>query len=382
MADDKSGKPPPLMGATAIRPPDRVGMEKYTHIIYDPKNGTFFTRTPKSWALITIFYCIYYSCLAAFWMACMTIFLKIQINDKTPTWMLDDSIIGTKPGIGVRPSQADEEVDSGIFHIDDKFSWNHGTNEEQIQKAIKKDIDDLVKAKKWGSIKAIGGSKGYAYRAHDFFKAYGKNDSGDALTTCAGDAHQNADGYRSDKYKFCEFEMAKLGECRNFPYGYSESNLSPCVFLKLNRIMGLKPTPITADNAAEQDASLLKDDGAKKLLEDLKTQGYPAGVYIKCEGAYPADKEILRTGTMDMYPKAQGIENAAIIPLKYFPYDKKRDHNENPLVAVQFNGLFDTPLREGRLVHVICKAYYDQVVHSKKNKAGLVKFELYLNEKK
>jgi len=34
MADKQ---PPPLMGATAIRPPDRVGAEKYTHILYDPK---------------------------------------------------------------------------------------------------------------------------------------------------------------------------------------------------------------------------------------------------------------------------------------------------------------------------------------------------------
>ena len=59
MADDKSGKPPPLMGATAIRPPERVGAEKYTYILYDPKNGTILTRTPKSWALIILFYCVY-----------------------------------------------------------------------------------------------------------------------------------------------------------------------------------------------------------------------------------------------------------------------------------------------------------------------------------
>ena len=65
--------PPPLMGATAIRPPERKGAEAYTYLLYDPKNGTILTRTPKSWGLIILFYCIYYSCLAAFWLACMKI---------------------------------------------------------------------------------------------------------------------------------------------------------------------------------------------------------------------------------------------------------------------------------------------------------------------
>jgi sodium/potassium-transporting ATPase subunit beta len=128
MADDKSGKPPPLMGATAIRPPDRVGMEKYTHIIYDPKNGTFFTRTPKSWALITIFYCIFYSCLAGFFLAYLTIYLNIQINDKTPTWMLDESIIGTNPWIGVMPSHTHQLEKTVKFHVDKKYNCNKKNN--------------------------------------------------------------------------------------------------------------------------------------------------------------------------------------------------------------------------------------------------------------
>merc|ERR1739844_191086 len=145
-------------GATAIRPPERTGAEKYTYILYDPKNGTILTRTPKSWALIILFYCIYYSCLAAFWAACMTIFLKIQIDipgddGGRPTWTLGESIIGVRPGLGIRPAQTYEEVDSGIFSLDGKFEWAGG----DVQAAIDK---------------ALEGSKGYAFRAYEFFKAY------------------------------------------------------------------------------------------------------------------------------------------------------------------------------------------------------------------
>ena len=389
MADDKSGKPPPLMGATAIRPPDRVGHEKYTYILYDPKNGTVLTRTPKSWALIIIFYCIYYSCLAAFWIACMKIFLTIQINEVEPTWKLDESIIGINPGIGVRPSQTEEEVDTGIFLVDRKFAWDKGTDENEIEKRINKTLEDLKKAKKWADLKAVGGSEGYALRAHDFFHAYGKNDNGDALDNCEVDE----DGYRKAQGKFCPFDMSTLkstnkylvgqqmieSNCKDFPYGYSNSNLSPCVFLKLNRIMGLKPKPIKDKDA--QDDSLKKEDSAKEFLDQLEVKSYPDGVYIKCEGEYPADKEFLED-KLEVMPAAPGIKNTAIIPLKYFPYDKKRAHNENPLVAIQFKNVFNVKEREGRLVHIICRAYYDKVIHSKKDKAGLVKFEIYLNKKK
>lgn len=387
MADDKSGKPPPLMGATAIRPPDRVGAEKYTYILYDPKNGTILTRTPKSWALIILFYCVYYSCLAAFWIACMTIFLKIQINPDEPTWKLDKSIIGTNPGIGVRPSQTDKKVDSGIFAIDTNFTWGHGPNEEKIAAAIKTDEEALKKEGISGGIKAIGGSKGYAYRTHDFFKAYGDNEEKTKDGMKCNSTHLKEGGYRSAKNKFCIFDLATLGVCKNFPYGYSSESLAPCIFLKLNRIMGLEPVPISAKNKDKQDASLLKDDSAQKFLTQLantKPTPYAPAVYIKCEGAYPADKEALYK-KMEMFPEAPGIDNTAKIDLKYFPYDKKRKHNENPLVAIKFNGLFVKPKTgpgAGRLVHIICKAYYDKVVHSKKDKAGLVKFELYLDESK
>jgi len=372
MADDKSGKPPPLMGATAIRPPERVGAEKYTYILYDPKNGTILTRTPKSWALIILFYCVYYSCLAAFWTACMTIFLKIQIeipgeSGGRPTWTLGESIIGVRPGLGIRPAQTYEEVDSGIFSLDDKFEWEGG----DVQPAIDAALEELKREGKWSDVSAIEGSKGYAFRAYEFFKAFGASPDAEDCTNAPDGEPYNKPG------KFCTFDLKKLGPCTKFPYGYAANGgMTPCVFIKLNRIMDLIPKAINKDNVGAQDASLEKDESGRKFMEELATAGYPNKVLVKCEGEYPADKEILK-GHMDIFPKQDGIPNTAEIPLKYFPYDKyRKDGKENPLVAIQFKNL--DPLK-GRLLHVICKAYYDGVIHSKKDKAGLVKFNVMLN---
>lgn len=430
MADDKSGKPPPLMGATAIRPPERHGMEKYTHILYDPKNGTFLTRTPKSWALITLFYLIYYSCLAGFWMACMTIFLKIQIQvpsdnnqNAKPTWLLKESIIGKNPGLGVRPSQTVEELDSGIFDLDDGFSWEtacpnanltlaklKGTTnwtaiEPQIDACIQEDVQNQGKKdEKWKKNTGYTMlSKGYAYRAWEFLKIYRDNEAGnwirhkDALD--CEDKDKSAEGYRITDGKFCHFKLDKLkadGDdkegftgCHQFPYGYDKSNFQPCIFLKFNRIMDLEPIPLNKKNIDEQDDSIKKDTTSRKFLDSIKDAKYPNRVFVNCEGDYPADKEIL-SESMNLFPKNAAMKDVihgAEIDLSYFPYDKyrinegtKKGSNENPLIAIQFKGLEALKASNNRLIHIVCKAYYDGVIHSKKDKAGLVKFEVFFKK--
>ena len=291
----------------------------------------------------------------------MKIFLTIQIKDPEdptvtnakPTWTMDQSIIGVNPGIGIRPSQPGEDVGTSIFALDLKFDGTKAEGED---------------------VKEMAGSKGYAHRADEFFKVYreNKNDAnGDGIDCGPGDVDET--GYRKTSGKFCRFDEASMGSCNTFPYGYGNSNFQPCVFVKFNRIMDLKPKPIKDQNNV--DESLKKDPSAQKFLTQLAAQSYPDKIFIKCEGEYPADKEALE-GNLKVYPEASGIDNTAEIPLKYFPYDKyRKGKNESPIVGVQFTGLKKF---EGRLVHIICKAYYDGVVHSKKDKAGLVKFEMYL----
>ena len=91
-----------MLGAVAIKPPgwDRTGLEAFRYFLYDPDNGTILSRTPKSWALITIFYCIYYSCLAAFWYVCLLIFFStLPDAELGPKWQQEGSLIGINPGM-------------------------------------------------------------------------------------------------------------------------------------------------------------------------------------------------------------------------------------------------------------------------------------------
>jgi len=393
MADKQ---PPPLMGATAIRPPDRVGAEKYTYLLYDPKNGTILTRTPKSWGLIILFYCIYYSCLAAFWLACMKIFLTIQIQDPSvlatakPTWTEGKSIIGVRPGIGIRPVQTYDEVDSGIYDLDwvnipgdDSDAQQRMEKEYKTFKEINEIEDDDNKHIMENMLMTnYTGSKGYAYRAFQFFKVYRDNaakGNGEDFDTCAADKSH----HRSNLDSFCRFKRSELGSCQSFPYGYSNTNFKPCVFVKMNRIMDLKPDAIT-DKAA-QDESVKDDPTGKAILQVLEDNSYPKeNVYIMCEGLAPADKETVK---IEVFPKS-GLTNAppglGKIPLKYFPYSQYRKDedgrgaNEAPMIAVQVS---DLQKANGRLIHIMCKAFFNGVVHSKKDKAGLVQFEVFLNDK-
>jgi len=385
MADKQ---PPPLMGATAIRPPDRVGAEKYTHILYDPKNGTILTRTPKSWGLIILFYCIYYSCLAAFWLACMKIFLTIQIQDPSvldtakPTWTMGDSIIGVRPGIGIRPLQTYEEVDSGIYELDmgDVPADSKQMAKDYAEYKVKNLIDD--EDDKWimDYLLTVKGSKGYAYRTAAFFKVYNDNKKNGVGKLCNGD-DLDKDGYRKPGVDLCQFDTSTLQACEKYPYGYSskDGKFKPCVFVKMNRIMDLKPPAITSESKA--DESITKDASTLKIFDAIKKADKKDRVYINCEGSYPADKEGVK---INVFPSAElstddgPLNGLGYIPLKYFPYSQfRKGGNESPMIAVQFSGLENA---KGRLIHVMCKAFFDGVIHSKKDKAGLVQFEVFLNK--
>merc|ERR1712038_860234 len=110
MADDAKLQEIQKLGGTAIKPVgwDRTGWEAFQYMLWNPDTGEVLTRTPLSWLKITVFYCIYYSCLAGFWIARMNIFFAtLPENMDGPKWQQADSIIGVNPGVGLRPRNTD-----------------------------------------------------------------------------------------------------------------------------------------------------------------------------------------------------------------------------------------------------------------------------------
>ena len=43
--------------------------------------GAIMGRTPMSWLLITVFYIIYYTCLAGFFIMCLSVFLAVTTDN-------------------------------------------------------------------------------------------------------------------------------------------------------------------------------------------------------------------------------------------------------------------------------------------------------------
>ena len=109
-----------LLGAGAIKPPgwDRTGWETFRYFLHDPEKGTFLSRTPLSWLKISLFYTVYFSCLAGFWYGCLLIFFRTLPDLQTgPRWKQGASLIGVNPGVGLRPSNRDYRIGSSMLRL-------------------------------------------------------------------------------------------------------------------------------------------------------------------------------------------------------------------------------------------------------------------------
>jgi len=323
-----------LLGAVAIKPPgwDRTGWEAFGYFLYDPDNGTFLSRTPLSWLKITVFYTIYYSCLAAFWYVCLLIFFQtLPVAYDGPKWTLEGSLIGKNPGVGIRPLNRDVRIDSNLFklQIDDK-------NEVLSEKDGEGDLNI-----------------DYARRAQKFLEVY-ENEVNTSMN-----------------YKKFDLIQELGTDCGEYPYGYISKGgnpIKPCIFLKFNKIWNWLPDPITLEDFNDKDWPKSFKTHFERLDDEDKKQ-----IFVDCQGRYPADQEALKAG-MSYSPDTQGF------PSKYFPYKGDSDHYNSPLVVVQFDTSKMTRFI-GQLIHVECRAYYKGVVHTTKTKTGMVQFEVLLEKR-
>lgn len=327
MADSK----PTILGGTAIKPKERKGWEAVRYLIHNPETGEFFTRTPKSWLLITVFYLIYYSCLAGFWAAMLNIFF-LTLENHQPKWQNKESLIGVSPGVGLQPGQLPDLIDSTMIAFNFESETDQGSP---------------------GDLNYIAGWKGWAGRTTEFLDKYEKTKE-----TCK----------TSDTG--C-FDTAQLGACATAPYGFNKG--TPCVFLKLNKIFGNENDHCTAADLDDEKTADGEENPCYKIPESLKThikaQKDQEQVWIECHGEYPADREAL--GDITYFPKTQGF------PASFFPYKGKVDENGNeiayqsPIVAVQF-----AKAAKNQLLHIECRAWAKNIGYSKRDRVGINHLEL------
>ena len=308
---------PHILGGTAIKPIERHGWERIRYILHNPETGTILSRTPKSWALITIFYLVYYTFLAAFWSLMMFVFWQ-TLDMSTPKWIAEQSIIGTSPGLGLRPEQTDALIDSSmIFFNKDKQ-------------------EDAGNVAGWG---------GWSERLEKFLENY----------TDKGKVCSETDKPESGSREACQFSLAALGPCNTKGHGYDVAQ--PCIFLKLNRIYGVSNDPYN-------DPEDLPEEMPAGLKEHIKHQTNKDQVWVDCRGEYPADEEGM--GNIAYYPPARGF------PSYYFPFENQ-DGYVSPLVAVQFKNP-----NLGQLLHIECRAWAKNINYDKRARMGISHFELFV----
>jgi len=334
------------LGGTAIKPVgwDRTGFEAFKYMLWNPDTGEVLTRTPASWLKIILFYCVYYSLLTGFWLACMYVFFMTVPNEH-PKWRLEESIIGTNPGVGIRPSNTEKLVDSSMFVL--KASATSTKPTAPGNGEGDKNID-------------------YAIRTRNFMEQYADTEG---LKTC-GDGE---DGEEADR-RSCIFDISVLDECAEFPYGYiaggNSSELGgsafaePCIFVKFNKIFNWVPQPIDSDNIEETLAESKYDKMSDTLKSKIIKSADRNFIWIDCFGRYAADQEVFN---FEYFPHNQGI------PTKYFPYRGGSYHA--PLVALK---LKENQASWGQLQHIECRAWFEGVEHSTRDKAGLVQFEVHM----
>lgn len=246
-------------------------LEDFKLAIWNPQTRTCLGRTGDSWAKLIAFYIVLYSCLATLWSIYFHLF-HLTISDKYPKWQLEESLIGTNPGLGFRPQSPRHRVESALI------SYREGLDGD-----FKHWVDDL----------------------NEYLEPM---DLSKQSSEAVAKLKKNCD--TNDPESFCPFDNSTIPpECtaaQNFSFPLGQ----PCLLIKLNRIYGWKPEPY------ENKPSSFPPEAPFT----------PGNIAITCEGQHDADKEHI--GPIDYFPNT-GIET------KYYPFLNQPGY-QSPYVMVHF----------------------------------------------
>ncbi|XP_014017442.1 sodium/potassium-transporting ATPase subunit beta-3b [Salmo salar] len=173
---------------------DKPQTSSWKDSIYNPRTGEFIGRTAKSWALILLFYLVFYGFLAGMFTLTMWVMLQ-TLDDNIPTYR--DRV--ASPGLVIRPRSLDI-----VFNRTDP--------------------------KQYGQ---------YVQHLENFLQQYNDTVQEKNELCMVGEYYEQDD---QEEKKVCQFKRNLLRQCSGLSdttFGYAEGK--PCVLVKMNRIIGLKP---------------------------------------------------------------------------------------------------------------------------------------------
>lgn len=234
------------MASNEDKPAVKENVSSWKDSIYNPRTGELMGRTASSWGLILLFYLVFYCFLAGMFALTMWVML-LTLDDYVPKYR--DRV--PHPGLVIRPN-----------HLD---IW---VNKSEPLKYAQ-----------------------YAAKLESFLQKYNDTEQEKNELCPPGDYFEQENS--GNQKKVCQFKRSLLSRCSGLSdttFGYGEGK--PCVLLKMNRIIGLKP------------------------------RGDP---YINC------------TAKRDTPLQIQYFPSEGRIDKVYFPYYGKKAHESyvQPLVAVK-----------------------------------------------
>jgi sodium/potassium-transporting ATPase subunit beta len=244
--------------------------------LWNSEKKELFGRTGGSWAKITVFYIVFYSCLAGFF-AIMLVGFFSTVDDRAPTMTNMYSLIKQNPGMGYRP-MPDKETTLIKFNSSD--------------------------------------SQSYGDYVLDILAFLRENDYLDSQNSTANVSKTDGDGKDAfvltpEMNQHCPIN--KNAQMINESFGYNDGQ--PCVLLKINRVYNFEPEAL--DNTTEHGK-----EGIEALGDSFSTDH----IGISCEGEN--DGDIDNMGEVEFWPKLG-------YPFSYYPYTNAKKYRA-PLVFAKF----------------------------------------------
>ncbi|XP_037538100.1 sodium/potassium-transporting ATPase subunit beta-3a [Nematolebias whitei] len=185
------------MASTEDKAASKENKSSWKDSIYNPRTGELLGRTASSWALILLFYLVFYCFLAGMFALTMWVML-LTLDDSVPKYR--DRI--PYPGLVIRPNS-----------LDISFNKSDPSNYAQYVQNLNISLNSYNDTEQEKNENCIPGE----YTLQDDSEEIAK--------------------------KVCRFKRSTLSRCSGLSdtnFGYHEGK--PCVLLKMNRIIGLKPS--------------------------------------------------------------------------------------------------------------------------------------------
>nr|VZI45011.1 unnamed protein product [Spirometra erinaceieuropaei] len=170
------------------------GCHKFGRFIYNPSKNSFFGRTCKSWALIFIYFLVFYTCLAGFFTGMLSVLIYGLLSNTVPSLTGMQSLLKLNPGLGYLPRV---DVDRPLLQVSTFDSYT----------------------RKW-----------YLNATEEFLKNYGNSRNCDLSKPLppSGDVRD-----------VCRFPKSLLGPCADPKSVLEQDNI--CIYVKLNKVYGWLP---------------------------------------------------------------------------------------------------------------------------------------------